>query len=794
VVSVDSELQKEDLENRILCYSFHAQIVGGPSWSGVIYCRDGKRLKLASLLLRIIEDGRQAGHLRRWPKALTLIAHWTLCDLAMLADFNQLKLKFDSIRNTFVSLQQPLKVVVHDSQRHPHTVAVTLRDSMLLTPGASKSLDSLGDLLGAPKVELPAGQIERMADLFERNPALFDRYARQDPKICVSHALLLLRLNEELTGKSEVPVTLSGLGEAFLLRLWESCGVSSASVLGTEEVVERIWNRELGHLVPSKKTKPVMLRHLFETLATECFHGGLNLQFLFGAGPLGTWLDVDLSGAYPTAMSLIGMPYWNRLHSSTNLGDYGPLTLGFAHVRFSFPPGTTHPCLPVATDHGPLFPLSGISCCCSPEIYLARQLGAHLEILHGAVLPVNPDVRPFALFVQECTLRRNQFPKDNPLNALYKELGNSTYGRLAQGARPKRAFDSRSGQRHWLRPGRISNPFFAAWTTSFVRATMNEMLNALPPHVAVCSVTTDGFLSTVTEAELAAATQGELCRAFSAARQRLTGSGKFYEVKHRIAQPLGIRTRGQATLVQHDKSLVLAKAGIKAPMKDPAAQNDWLINHFLTRTPDTKVHYPQLRSLQDLYRDGGDLVSVLVKRRAGLDYDFKRRPVNPIVKDVRGVPHLAFDSRPWESAEAFLACRSHWDVFRRTRVLKTVTDLDDFFAFCAAPAGRSTRTTAPRGAVKVALRMFLRAYARSLWGLDSSALNYPELAAWLTTSGYPCRREDVENAQRPTSKLVAHSVPRTDAVLTLIKVVTERFPAFQGGQLLVANPSPTSTL
>lgn len=347
----------------------------------------------------------------------------------------------------------------------------------------------------------------------------------------------LLQLNEELTGRAEVPVTLSGLGEAFLLRLWESKGVFRQQVLGTEDIVELVWNHTKGKPIPRKSVKPVMLRHLNEALVSDCFHGGLNVQFLFGGGPIGTWLDVDLAGAYTTAMSLIDMPDWERLRSSTNLDDYGPLTLGFAHVRFRFPPGTLRPCLPVATDHGPLFPLSGESCCCSPEIHQARRLGAEIEILLGAVLPVDDTVRPFELFVRECTLRRSQFPKGDVMNALYKELGNSAYGRIAQGARPKRAFDSRTGQAQWLRPGRISNPFFAAWITSVVRGVMSEMLNALPPHVMVCSATTDGFLSTATEADIVAATQGELCRAYSLARQRLTGDPKIYEVKHRIAQP-----------------------------------------------------------------------------------------------------------------------------------------------------------------------------------------------------------------------------------------------------------------
>lgn len=236
--------------------------------------------------------------------------------------------------------------------------------------------------------------------------------------------------------------------------------------------------------------------------------------------------------------------------------------------------------------------------------------------------------------------------------------------------------------------------------------------------------------------------------------------------------------------------IVLARAGIKPPMKDTNVQNDWLINQFLKRDHATRLHYNQLRSLQDLHRDGGDLVSVLVERRAGLDYDFKREPVGECIRDIRGVPHLAFDSRPWPNVEAFLECRAHWEVFRRQRVLKTVADLEDFRAFSATPPGRTVRTTAPRGAVVVALRMFLRAYVRDRWGLDSTVMNYPELADWLTTAGYPCRREDVENARRSSTKLSEHSVAGTEAVLKFIAVVTAQFPGFQGHHLLTQDAKP----
>lgn len=780
--------------NKVLSYQYAAKLVGGGGcgafWQGMFRDRAGKRMSLSTFLAGVIQVGLKAGHLRSRPKALTLIGHWTLADLAMFSDFPKLKLRFDSIRNTYLTLSRPLKVKV-TLGGHAYIVLVTLRDSMLLTPGASQSLASLGALLGLEKVELGDGQIERMEELQARDPELFQRYAMRDTQICLAHAERLRQLNLELTGVAGVPVTLSSLGVHYLLRLWKDADLCTDAILGTREEHERVWNHKTGCSLPRKRRVSHPRRHLHEAMATECYSGGHNVGYTFGAGLPGPWSDLDLASAYTAVMSLLGMPDWDLARVTLDLADFGPGTFGFAWVKFFFPGDTRFPSLPVRTDHGLVFPLTGASYCCASEISLALSMGATVEILHGVVIPCDDSVHPFEMFVAECTRRRGAFPKGDVNNALWKELGNSTYGQLAQGTRPKRRFDSRSGQHHALPPGRISNPFMAAWITSFVRAVVGEILHSLPRTASVCSVTTDGFLTNASASDITAATTGPLCQLFSAARLRLTGNPQVLEAKHQILQPLGIRTRGQATLVPDgDHEVVLAKAGIKPPMKDKTAQNDWLVGLFVNRDADTRVTYSQLRSLQDLYRDGGDLVSLTVERRASLDYDFKRDPIGECMRDIRGVPHLAFDTRPWPDVDAFLECRAHWEVFRRQRVLKTITDLEDFRAFCLTPQGRSVRTTAPRGGVKVALRIFLRAWTRNRWGLDSTVMNYPELAYWLTAAGYPCRREDVENAQRSSTKLLEHSVPGTPAVLKFIAVVTAQFPGFEGHHLLLPDAAP----
>lgn len=50
---------------------------------------------------------------------------------------------------------------------------------------AGTTLAEIGDLLGQPKIALPAGAIERMDVLLAENPELYAEYAAQDALIAV---------------------------------------------------------------------------------------------------------------------------------------------------------------------------------------------------------------------------------------------------------------------------------------------------------------------------------------------------------------------------------------------------------------------------------------------------------------------------------------------------------------------------------------------------------------------------------------------------------------------------------
>ena len=59
-----------------------------------------------------------------------------------------------NVRNTFLSIEQYIPIELRSSQDVIAKLKVIIRDTMLLTPQASKSLRAIGDLVGYPKVEL----------------------------------------------------------------------------------------------------------------------------------------------------------------------------------------------------------------------------------------------------------------------------------------------------------------------------------------------------------------------------------------------------------------------------------------------------------------------------------------------------------------------------------------------------------------------------------------------------------------------------------------------------------------
>ncbi|SVC50878.1 uncharacterized protein METZ01_LOCUS303732, partial [marine metagenome] len=302
--------------------------------------------------------------------------------------------------------------------------------------------------------------------------------------------------------------------------------------------------------------------------------------------------------------------------------------LSYCLCEFKFPKSVKYPSMPVRTEYGLIFPREGKSYCCGPELILARKLKAKIDIEHGFVLPMDTKTYPYLEFVRECRKRRNQYDKETLENMFWKEIGNSTYGKTAQGLRKKNVFDTRSGETETLKASKITNPFIASQITSLVRAVVSEQLNKLPDDVEVCNVTTDGFLSTLPHEKLKSITNGTLSRHFGKFAKEVTGTPGVLEIKHEARQVMGWRTRGQLTVESEgEKPIILAKGGIKAPTAVKEEANEWILTQFLNRTPDTKYTVEYIRSIRSIYGEELDATNITLNRRLSMEYDWKRKPL-----------------------------------------------------------------------------------------------------------------------------------------------------------------------
>jgi hypothetical protein len=435
----------------------------------------------------------------------------------------------------------------------------------------------------------------------------------------------------------------------------------------------------VGHIKPTASTSRSV---------AVCYHGGRNEQLWFGPSFDDDWYDYDLTSAYPTAMATIGSINWRTIRPLLSLEDITDDETAFVCVDFKFPDDTRYPTLPVRSQNGIIFPLSGRSYCALPEIELARQLNCELTLRHGAAVSHDKHRKVFFEFIKESIRERSEAPTKIEI-AFWKELTNSCYGKTAQGLRDKRVFSLRKRRSERIGESAISNPLYAAYITSFVRAVVGEIMNRIPPDKMVFSVTTDGFITNATVEEMEIAKSGPVASRFSAARAALTGDPEVLSEKHRVRQVLGWRTRGQATLKPGEEAVgeryILAKAGIKAPVHctEVAEQNDYITELFFRRSAEIKIELDYHTSVREMILWDADLVSKKARKHISMEYDFKRKPLSVAMSEIgndvkiaaAGLKyeprqHLIFSTAPWKSAADFKSVRSVWnDYYRKGRYL-----------------------------------------------------------------------------------------------------------------------------
>lgn len=796
----------ETRQNDILSYQSYVVLPDNTGISNIIYPPDSQkksRLSFKEFLCQTITPLLETGVITKWPGIINIYAHFIRADIASFANFwSDYKILLKGIRGTVSSFknrygidfdeQQERRVkteqIMFDKRTSPPRCSnVAFIDTLLITPGGM-GLAECGELLGLPKLTIPAPySITNMREYLLGDRAGFEAYALRDAEIAVRYALQVRNFCARELMIDRVPATIGAMAVSRFTKTLKENNMSPEVCLGTHIKTRELWLTEKQAFRTIKNPASVPSRELFETFPINCYHGGRNECFMMGVTPSDHWYDYDLAGAYTTGLLDILTPDYGNIRLSKNPDDYCGHVMGFALVTFRFPESVPYPSLPVRTDqYGLFFPLSGESWATAPEIELALSLGAEMTIHNGIIVPWICDTSPhnsestsvFLPFVQQVRENRNRHIKGSLEEKFWKEIGNSLYGKLAQGLRAKTAFDTARGLNRSLPPSSVTQPFFAAHVTGFIRAVVGELMNALPSDSSVVSVTTDGFLTNCPLDKINMS--GPLSSRFQSLCDIVDPGSSMLTCKHEVSQLIAMKTRGQLTYrAIQGKPVVHARAGVKPPADIPRSDyNDYMVDLYLNRLPGQTLSRSTLISTREMWLSESDLVSREQDIRLNLEFDFKRQPVRPAMNEG----HLLMFSRPWDNMEEALQQRSLFDDWRQTHTLKTLADWDDWcdFLYCRAVFSDMKLKVGSKRSDDILVRLFLRALTQCQWGLmlkDKKSYSCKEVAEWLTSEGYSVTVTDVKNAVRAKIPQMKFSSV-TPRMKSLMDIIARKYPTF----------------
>ncbi|EIY6924739.1 hypothetical protein MOQ85_004298 [Escherichia coli] len=796
----------ETRQNDILSYQSYVVLPDNTGISNIIYPPDSQkksRLSFKEFLCQTITPLLETGVITKWPGIINIYAHFIRADIASFANFwSDYKILLKGIRGTVSSFknrygidfdeQQERRVkteqIMFDKRTSPPRCSnVAFIDTLLITPGGM-GLAECGELLGLPKLTIPAPySITNMREYLLGDRAGFEAYALRDAEIAVRYALQVRNFCARELMIDRVPATIGAMAVSRFTKTLKENNMSPEVCLGTHIKTRELWLTEKQAFRTIKNPASVPSRELFETFPINCYHGGRNECFMMGVTPSDHWYDYDLAGAYTTGLLDILTPDYGNIRLSKNPDDYCGHVMGFALVTFRFPESVPYPSLPVRTDqYGLFFPLSGESWATAPEIELALSLGAEMTIHNGIIVPWICDTSPhnsestsvFLPFVQQVRENRNRHIKGSLEEKFWKEIGNSLYGKLAQGLRAKTAFDTARGVNRSLPPSSVTQPFFAAHVTGFIRAVVGELMNALPSDSTVVSVTTDGFLTNCPLNKINMS--GPLSSRFQSLCDIVDPGSSMLTCKHEVSQLIAMKTRGQLTYrAIQGKPVVHARAGVKPPADIPRSDyNDYMVDLYLNRLPGQTLSRSTLISTREMWLSESDLVSREQDIRLNLEFDFKRQPVQPAMNEG----HLLMFSRPWDNMEEALQQRSLFDDWRQTHTLKTLADWDDWcdFLYCRTVFSDMKLKVGSKRSDDILVRLFLRALTQCQWGLmlkDKKSYSCKEVAEWLTSEGYSVTVTDVKNAVRAKIPQMKFSSV-TPRMKSLMDIIARKYPTF----------------
>ena len=579
-----------------------------------------------------------------------MLAHNTPADLSMFKDFESFRKNVDIVNKSFVSLKDPILI---------DGVNVWLRDTMLITPGGKKSLEAVSNLYkGIDKIKISKDQIENMKQFMQDDPVLFKSYALQDSLISLIHGCYMEEFNHSLN-RLGIPVTLSSLSSSFVRLYWDE-NLYKGYQLSHKYLLSNA----------SKSLTPKGLSVLKDvgvksTMYIANYKGGRNESYMYGYENTTKWYDIDIKGAYPTVMRLLGCPDYEhamildpkkfqKSNWETWINSYTILS-----VNFEFPENVKYPSIPCNLDETTtVYPLKGSAYITSLDYSVAIKQNAKIFIKEVFVIPfkypksdknnINKKasyIRPFDSCIQTIQKNRSKFQKGTLNNALWKEIGNSIYGLVVRGLNEKLKFNSRTGDMTRMEGNDLSNPIIACYITSFIRCIIGELLhvNSLLGGKAV-SATTDGLITNIENLE------DKACEYFKKnwkgksillEFKKIIDNQDAIEVKNEGKGIMSWCTRGQLST----DSSIFAATGFQKGNLSLEEVYELFLEKFKEDNKELYFIQNSLRSGKDIYKHGGNVTNVYSDKVFRLLYDNKR-----LIDENDKIDNL-YDSKPLNSVD-----------------------------------------------------------------------------------------------------------------------------------------------
>lgn len=671
----------------IVSYQFFTEIEGN-RLGFIIYPWKDTRISMRNLFNMVIASLNDFYQIPGDLKVL-LISHFGLTDISATDEAKTAILGKAAVHDKCVFTTTPIKMRCYTPKRRLKKISLIIRDSMLLAAG-HPSLKVLGEALGYEKIFAGENIFDTMK-WKETNHSEFVGYAINDALICYEWVTTIYK--EELKeGLEKVPVTIGNEAAKFAHeKIKEINGWNNEEFdlyfRGIKWVKEDVGE---GKYVRNKVDLPTCdVAHLY---ARNSYYGGRNECYTSGIFKEQTY-DYDLKGAYVAGLALLEDPdfskYSTGLSGQLNLRQIDPLAYGFGLIEFKFPEGTKMPCLPIKTERGLIFPMEGTTYACNPEVYAALLMGAEIWTKKTyEVVNSFKDKKSFAEVARIGTMEREAQKKGSAIELSKKERNNCWYGKLGQGLKEVKSYDTFYKRMIEVGDSLITNEVLVAHLTSLVRAlislTMAEVINR---GYTIHSVTTDGFISDIPYEELLEINAGTLTDAFKGARKYLSGKEKIWEIKHSQKTLINIKTRANIGLNDDNSKLGVFAAGscsipreVKIDFEE--SQREYLAELFLNRSDENPVisqfvRFPSVRQLME--NTERDFIGELAEAKTNFEFDYKRKPINVRDEEVtingKTYNHVTFETEPWKNEEEFNQFRI--GVENRKRTVKTSKELKD---------------------------------------------------------------------------------------------------------------------